>query len=58
MDGTRQYEEACLPRILCHGTCKSVLENLLAEGVKFYHAPNEIWLSDDIPPQYMSLFKN
>lgn len=28
-----------------------------SEGVKFYLAPNEIWLSDYIPPQYMSLFK-
>lgn len=42
MDGTRQYEEACPSRILYHGTYKSVLENLLAEGVKFYLAPNEI----------------
>lgn len=45
MDGTRQDEEACpprIPRILYHGTYKSVLENLLAEGVKFYLAPNQI----------------
>lgn len=93
-----KYEEARPPRILYHGTHKSVLEKLLAEGVKpvrrpyvyltespdlaadvgnrqgeaviveveaaragsegvkFYLAPNEIWLSDFIPPQYMSLF--
>ncbi|PZM62362.1 RNA 2'-phosphotransferase [Paenibacillus dendritiformis] len=93
-----KYEEARPPRILYHGTYKSVLEKLLAEGVKpvrrpyvyltespdlaadvgnrqgeaviveveaaragtegvkFYLAPNEIWLSDFIPPQYMSLF--
>ena len=43
------------PAMLYHGTATRFLESILADGLAFWQAENGVWLTDAVPPRYLTM---
>jgi putative RNA 2'-phosphotransferase len=50
-----QYTPGNPPAVLYHGTSKQALPFIMAEGIPFYYAGNEVWLAEWVPWECCSL---